>query len=542
MVGVFQPHAVALYGTHHLVDGGILRDDGLLQLTGHTLQAYALALGHPLHGHAGHHRHHAGHLLLGHRLAVVAVAALPLLRQGGQLCLQLRLTVSIAGGQLEVLSPDGCLLAVFHALQLFFLLGNLRRYDTIFKMYARACLVHGIDGLVGKSTVGNVAFCQFDTCHDGIVSKFHMVMPLIAVLDVVQDGERLLGGGGFHDDLLETSLQGAVLLDGVSVLVERGGTDTLDGASCQGGLHDVGGIHGPSRAAGTNDGVNLVDEDNEVVALLNLLQQRLDALLKLSAVFRAGHEARHVEADDALAEEHGRALALCDELCQSFHDGTLAHAGLADEDGVVLLAAAQYLQDALNLALTPHDGVQLVFDGSRCQVGREVVQHGRLALLFLCGLRLRGGVSASCRSLCRGAFVVFFLVLIGQADAAARRLSGLQQAQYVVVVHVVLFQYLFGSVVYLVVQDGQQQMLLVHALLPLCACFEHRQLQDVRCPLVEHQFAGVQWSRYVILSHLRLQVVLQLRDIEPQATEHVDDGALLHPQQAKQQMLRANGA
>ena len=40
--------------------------------------------------------------------------------------------------------------------------------------------------------------------------------------------------------------------------------------------------------------MNLVDEDNNVGIVLNLLEQRPDALLKLSAIFCTGHDTGHV--------------------------------------------------------------------------------------------------------------------------------------------------------------------------------------------------------------------------------------------------------
>ena len=87
VVRVFQSHAVALYGAHHLVDGLVLSYDAVLQLLCHALQTYALALSHSLHGHTAHHRHHIGHLCFAHRLSVVAVAIAPLLGEHGQLSL-----------------------------------------------------------------------------------------------------------------------------------------------------------------------------------------------------------------------------------------------------------------------------------------------------------------------------------------------------------------------------------------------------------------------------------------------------------------------
>ena len=70
-----------------------------------------------------------------------------------------------------------------------------------------------------------------------------MMMMLIAVLDILEDLQRLLVGGGLHLHLLETTFQGTVFLDRVTVFVECRGTDALDGTSGQSGFHDVSCIH-----------------------------------------------------------------------------------------------------------------------------------------------------------------------------------------------------------------------------------------------------------------------------------------------------------
>src|SRR5207248_1446925 len=62
--------------------------------------------------------------------------------------------------------------------------------------------------------------------------------------------------------------------------------------------------------------------------------------------------------------------------------GGLAHAGLADEHRVVLLAPREDLHDPLDLGLPAHDGVELALGGELGEVATELVEQLR-ALLAL---------------------------------------------------------------------------------------------------------------------------------------------------------------
>ena len=71
-----------------------------------------------------------------------------------------------------------------------------------------------------------------------------------------------------------------------------------------------------------------------------------------------------------------------DALGEAFHDGRLAHAGLADENGVVLGPAGQDLDHPLDLRLAPDDRVELALAGELGQVAGELVEHGGLRALL----------------------------------------------------------------------------------------------------------------------------------------------------------------
>ena len=66
-----------------------------------------------------------------------------------------------------------------------------------------------------------------------------------------------------HEDRLEAPLQRGVLLDVLAVLVQRGGADGVQLAARQHGLEHVGGVHGALGRARADQGVHLVDEEDD---------------------------------------------------------------------------------------------------------------------------------------------------------------------------------------------------------------------------------------------------------------------------------------
>ena len=141
--------------------------------------------------------------------------------------------------------------------------------------------------------------------------------------------------------------------------------------------------------------VDLVNEQNDVASGLDLTQQTLDPLLELAAELGAGHEAGQIQQEDLLILQTHRDIALGDALRDALGDGRLADARLTDKAGVVLLAAAQDLDGAVNLAVAAHDVVELAlpgFTGQVLTVGVEEFAAGRLFAVLL-GLFAVSGIA-----------------------------------------------------------------------------------------------------------------------------------------------------
>ena len=128
--------------------------------------------------------------------------------------------------------------------------------------------------------------------------------------------------------------------------------------------------------------MELVQEEDDVLRLADLLHHRLQPLLELAAILRAGHEGAEVELQEALVHEHVGHVVGHDLLREPLDDGRLAHARLADEHRVVLRPPRQDLDDPLDLLLAPDDGIELGLARELRQVAGELIEDGGLRALL----------------------------------------------------------------------------------------------------------------------------------------------------------------
>ena len=154
----------------------------------------------------------------------------------------------------------------------------------------------------------------------------------------------------------------------------------------KGRLDDVRGIHRALGGSGADDRVELVDEEDHVLGAADFVHHRLDALLKLTAVFCARDHQGQVERDDFLVAQEFGDIARDDFLRQPFGDRGLADAGLANQHRIVLGAAAENLNDALDFVGASDDRIQFILLGELGEIAAERAQGRRLDILLSAGL------------------------------------------------------------------------------------------------------------------------------------------------------------
>ncbi len=194
---------------------------------------------------------------------------------------------------------------------------------------------------------------------------------LIALAQTLKNQESLIGVRWLNHDGLEPTLQRRVLLDVLAVLIESGCANALNFTTGQGWLEHVGRVNRAFCSAGTNQGVQFIDEEDDVLGATNFVHHGLDALFKLAAVLGAGNHAGQVKHHEALFKQQVWDLLRQDALRQTFNDGRLADASFAQQHWVVLGAAAENLNQSLDFMLTTDDWVKLAALGEFGEIAAE---------------------------------------------------------------------------------------------------------------------------------------------------------------------------
>lgn len=143
-------------------------------------------------------------------------------------------------------------------------------------------------------------------------------------------------------------------------------------------------VHGAAGGrAGSDGGVDLVDEQDREPAALERGEHGLEPLLEVASEPRAGEQRGRVQAVDLGALEERGNILLEQADGQSLGERRLADARVADEHRVVLAAAAEDLERALQLDGAADERIEQAGPGALGQVhgvGAERVALGLLAL------------------------------------------------------------------------------------------------------------------------------------------------------------------
>ena len=245
---------------------------------------------------------------------------------------------------------------------------------------AGASLIKDINCLIWQEAVLDIAARKRNGSLDSSLGVVNVVVLLIAVLKAMDDRNGVVVVWLADVDRLETPLKCSVLLDVFTVLFCRSCTDDLDFSTRQRRLQDGRGVDGALCGAGANDSVNLVNEEDVILGFLQLSNNLLHAVLKLTAILGSCYQTCQVKRPNLLSAQDVRDVAGCNELSQALNNGSLTNARISQDKWVVLLAAGKNLHDTLNLAVTTDDRVKLFICGKLSKVPAKLLQHGSVVI------------------------------------------------------------------------------------------------------------------------------------------------------------------
>ena len=235
---------------------------------------------------------------------------------------------------------------------------------------------------------------------EGSVLDAHAVMHFVALLESAEDGDSVFDAGLLDHHGLEAAFEGGVLLDVLPIFIERGCADGAQFAAGELRLEHVRCVGGAFGRAGADDGVEFVDEEDDLAFRgCHFLEKCLEPIFELAAELRTGDHRADIHGNDAFVLERFRHVSRDDAPREPLHDGRLADARFADKDRIILCAARKDLHRAPDLVVAADHRIDLALAGKLSEI----------ASIFLESL------------------VFAFGILIGHALVSANALKGLHE-------------------------------------------------------------------------------------------------------------------
>ena len=237
--------------------------------------------------------------------------------------------------------------------------------------------VQHADRLVGQLPGRNVAVAQAHRLAHRVVEDAHPVVLLQLGRYAAHDRDRRRLVRLLDLDHLEAAGQGRVLLEVLLVLGPGGGRHRAQLAAGQGRLQQVGRVVLALLAARADQGVGLVDEqDDGRRRRAHLLDHLLEPVLELALHPGAGLQQAQVQAAQGDVLQDRRHVAGDDAQGEALDHRGLADARLAGEDRVVLPPAGQDVDDLTDLRIATQHRIDLAGPRLGGQIDGELVQRG----------------------------------------------------------------------------------------------------------------------------------------------------------------------
>ena len=200
-------------------------------------------------------------------------------------------------------------------------------------------------------------------------------------LQAAQDLDRFFEARLGHIDLLEAPGQRMILFEYAPVFGIGRGSNAAYLAIGEHRFDQVRGIHHPARcSACAYNCMNFIDKQDRTRIILYFLDDRFQALLEVTPILGAGNQGAHVERVDRCVAQHVRHPFLGDHPGKTFRQRRFANACVPHVQRIVLAAAAENLDSALDFDVTADQRIDFPLDGPLIQIGGVFFQRRRIRL------------------------------------------------------------------------------------------------------------------------------------------------------------------
>ena len=251
------------------------------------------------------------------------------------------------------------------------------------KTQAGGCFVNQVDCLIRQESLRYIACRKPNRRRDCFIRNAYPMVHFIGVLQCCQH----LHGNRFcrllHAHRLKPPLKGGILFNMLAVFLKSGCANQLNFPSCQSRLKNIRGINRALCRTCPDDGMDFINEKNDIACRLYILQCLFHAFLKFPTIFRACDHSGQIQRKNPLMPQGIGHIAITDFLRQTLHNRRFPDTGVTHQAGVILRSAAQNPNDTLNLLLSADNRVEFSLLCQCRHISAEFIQCFRLGNFLL---------------------------------------------------------------------------------------------------------------------------------------------------------------
>mmetsp|Transcript_1099 Transcript_1099/g.1640 ORF Transcript_1099/g.1640 Transcript_1099/m.1640 type:complete len:277 (-) Transcript_1099:539-1369(-) len=209
-----------------------------------------------------------------------------------------------------------------------------------------------------------------------IITNPNTMMELIPGLQSTQNTNCIFRTWLINHNLLKATFESLVLLNVLSVFINRRCTNAPKFTPRQSRLQQVRRIHRSLCRTRTHDCVHLVNEQHNLpITVLHLLQHSLETLLKLPPHTRSSDERTHIQPNKPTRRlQQIRHIARHHSLRNSLRNRRLPHTRITNQHRIILRPSTQNLNRSSNFIVASNDRVEFALFGLFCEVNAVFVQ------------------------------------------------------------------------------------------------------------------------------------------------------------------------